>query len=104
MDDLAKLCLALERMIVLVGRLTWQLNPGGIFRRLTRALFDQAAEDEAVADVEALRLGWRRAREARPGRIRDAGGKVIWVILPQRHFERWQPAGAKVQHPSGHNR
>ena len=65
-----------------------------VYRLPCRCLFDQlrsrtATKDEldgAVADLEAIRLGWPAAAYSRPGLVTTQSGDVAWVISPIRLY------------------
>ena len=47
---------------------------------------NKAEVDAAVAEFEAIRLGWPAAAYSRPGLVTTLSGDVAWVIWPIRLF------------------
>ena len=76
----------LAELVRLITACVYELPCRCLFDHLRSRTATKDELDGAVADLEAIRLGWPAAAYSQPGRITTQSGDVEWVILPIRFF------------------
>ena len=72
----------LVEVIRLTGACVFELPSRGLFANLWSRRSKRDDLDAAVADIEAVRLGWPAAAYSLPGCITTQSGDRDWVVLP----------------------
>ena len=72
----------LEEVIRLTCACVYELPSRSLFENLRSRRSKKDDLDAAVADIEAVRLGWPAAAYSLPGRITTQSGDCDWVVLP----------------------
>ena len=78
----------LEEFIRLTCFLVYQSPSKYLFEHLRSRRSKKNEVDGAVAEIEAIRLGWPAAVYSLPGFIRTASGDHEWVIAPAVNFPK----------------
>ena len=74
----------LQELVRLTSACVHQRPCRCLFQHLTRSTQQQM--ERALAELEAVRLGWPEAAYCLPGRMRTQSGEVCLVILPIQLF------------------
>ena len=78
----------LEELIRLTCFCVYQSRSSYLFENLRSRRSKKDEVDGAVAEIEAIRLGWPAAAYSMPGLITKQSGDKEWVIVPAKFFQQ----------------
>ena len=76
----------LAELVRLITACVYEFPCRCLFEHLRSRKAKKAEVEAAVAEFEAIRLGWPAAAYSRPGLVTTPSGEVAWVIWPIRLF------------------